>query len=724
MPITSRRYAIHCATALICATTVACAVAPAKAQQPAMTIAQLDGQAGGKTFEGIGIVDGGGATSVLLKDYPEPQRAQILDLVYRPKFGASVSALYVEIPGDGNSTQGSMPSHRHTRTDLNYRRGFMWWVMQEARKRNAHLSLDGAAWSAPGWVGTRGRRFGRPDEPFFSADGVDYYISWLKGLRSVYGLQLDAIGVRNEKGVSYGFAEAFRQALDANGFSKTKLHGFDNWPDDRFDFVRDMLADKALRDAIDIPSAHVSPAEGGKVSRETQKAAEQMGKPLWDTEQHVYQAGYPGLISTVKSFNEGFIVSGFTRITDWYGIGGLYQMQPYSGEREALVRANWPWSGHYSVNPKLWAYAHYGQFAEIGWSYLEGASGFLNQGGSYVTLKSPTGDYSVVIETKDAKETQRLRLNVSHLSQAALTVWRSTPSAQFEHLPDQAATRGSFELELEPDAVYTLSTTRGQRKGTFDAVPALRSFPFPYSDTFDRYRDPARWGFLPSYFADIYGAFELAPCPARAGQCLSQTAPVQPLSWAPGWLPYTIIGDDTWTDYVVSADVYLKQGDEAGVMSRVNDVGSGYGSIPKGYLLRLSDNGTLTLSVVRGKIDKKKPVGDAEQQALIKASGDASEGGEKILATAKLAQVRPGSWHRLSLRTSGTAISASVDGKQILASVDSLYSRGMAGLFAGGSGSAMSTPFYDNFSVAPAKDEPATPLPADFAPTPIYAARQ
>jgi len=74
-------------------------------------IVNLRGDAGGKRFDGIGVVNGGGATSVLLKDYPEPQRSQILDLVFKPKFGASVSALFVEIPGDGNSTQGSMPSH-------------------------------------------------------------------------------------------------------------------------------------------------------------------------------------------------------------------------------------------------------------------------------------------------------------------------------------------------------------------------------------------------------------------------------------------------------------------------------------------------------------------------------------------------------------------------------------------------------------------------------------
>ena len=31
----------------------------------------LNGNAGGKRFDGVGAVSGGGATSVLLKDYPE-----------------------------------------------------------------------------------------------------------------------------------------------------------------------------------------------------------------------------------------------------------------------------------------------------------------------------------------------------------------------------------------------------------------------------------------------------------------------------------------------------------------------------------------------------------------------------------------------------------------------------------------------------------------------------
>ena len=52
----------------------------------------LSSEATGKQFDGIGAVNGGGATSVLLKDYPEPWRSQIMDMVYKPMFGASVSA--------------------------------------------------------------------------------------------------------------------------------------------------------------------------------------------------------------------------------------------------------------------------------------------------------------------------------------------------------------------------------------------------------------------------------------------------------------------------------------------------------------------------------------------------------------------------------------------------------------------------------------------------------
>lgn len=667
---------------------------------------QLKGDAGGRRFDGIGIVDGGGATSVLLKDYPEPQRSQILDLMYKPKFGASVSALLVEIPGDGNSTQGSMPSHMHTRDDLDYTRGYTWWVMKEAKRRNPALALDGTAWSAPGWLGDNGKRFpqngGRSDErEFFSPDAADYYVSWLKGLRKVYGLEFDAIGSRNEKGVSYDFVKMLRARLDANGFGKVNIHSFDNWPDQsKYDFVRDMPGDKALQDSIDIISAHVNVLDKSKVPADVRAAADKMGKPLWNTEGHVYIAGYDGAIGVVRAFNENFVHNSITKVVNWYGISGLYTTEPYAGEKEAAIRANWPWSGHYELNPHVWAYAHYGQFTEVGWTYLNGGSGELAGGGTFVTLKSPGKDYSVIIETREAKSAQRVHISAGRgLSTKALAVWRSNAQEQFVRIPDVVPRHGEFTLTLDPNSIYSLTTTRGQQKGGFTDVPAPKGFPFPYRETFEQYDHPEQWGHLPRYFADIAGAFELAACPGGQGRCMRQAVPVPTHSWAPDWKPYTILGDEHWSDYEVSADVYVEPNETAGVMGRINHVGTGYGFIPKGYVLQLNGDGKVELVVVRGKVDKKALVGDAEQQALIKAQNDASEGGEKVLATAQVPEAGPRRWHNVKLQFNGGRLTGFVDGKPVVAATDSSYGAGMAGVIAGAGSQKISMPYFDNVTV-------------------------
>ena len=675
----------------------------------------LDGAAPGKRFDGIGIVNGGGATSVLLKDYPEPQRSQILDLVFRPKFGASVSTLMVEIPGDGNSTQGSMPSHMRTREDLDYTRGYTWWILREAKARNPKLSLDAAAWSAPGWIG---------DGKFWSQDAADYYVKWLQGLRDVHGLSLDAMGCRNEKGVSFEFAKMLRASLDANGFGSIKIHAFDDWPKSKFDFVKDLFADPEARDAIDIIGAHVLYGETGHASKEVREMAGRLGKPIWNTEDHVYKKGFDCQIGIVECFNDNFIHSGATKVVNWYDIAGVYPMEPYS-EDPATILAHEPWSGHYRVREALWGYAHYGQFTEVGWEYIDGACGELKEGGSFVSLRSPEKgrDYSIIIETKGATTVQRVDFTVrGGFSGKALCLWRSNAREQFVRLADVEARDGVFTLELEPDCIYSLSTTRGQRKGSFKDIPASRPFPFPYREDFESYEKPVRWGHLPRYTADIEEVFELATSPDGRGLSLRQAIPIWPISWAPSWQPYTIIGDQEWRDYEVSADVWLDGHEGAGVMGRVNHVGTGYGTIPKGYFLKLSADGRCELVVVRGKVDKKKPVGDAEQQALLKKLKDEGEGGEKVLASAVLPKIGPARWHRLGLRFEGDKLTALVDGEAVFTVTDGLYERGMAGLLAAkDEKNRLSTPYYDNLVIKAIGAPDPAPSAASRRQRPIYA---
>jgi galactosylceramidase len=156
-------------------------------------------------------------------------------------------------------------------------------------------------------------------------------------------------------------------------------------------------------------------------------------------------------------------------------------------------------------------------------------------------------------------------------------------------------------------------------------------------------------------------------------------------------------------------------------MGRVNDVGYGYGSIPKGYFLQAGDDGQCRLVVIRGKKEKKKAVGDAEQQALIKAGKDDSEGGEKVLGTVPLPSVGSNQWHNLKLRFEGSTITGLVDGKPVLSATDTLYSHGMAGLMAGPQDKKkLSMPYFDNVLIKAVNGpvpKPSSPAPGQ---SPIY----
>ena len=471
------------------------------------------------------------------------------------------------------------------------------------------------------------------------------------------------------------------------------MHGFDNWGKTKFDWVNDLKKDANLRAAVDILSNHTMseiPASDG-----VQQISSALNKPIWNTEEHVYKEGFDCEISLVKAFNDNFIASGATKIVNWYLVGSTYRIEPYA-ELPAAMIANTPWSGHYYVRDVLWGYAHYGQFSEVGWQYLSGACDRLSGGGTFVTLKSPTGgDYSIIAETKDATAAQAVTFKISGgLATGKLCVWRSNEAEQFVRQSDMVPVNGSFTLILQPQSIYSISTTTGQQKGSFADVPAETDFPFPYLETFDSYDSPGKWGYLPHYTADICGVFEIADRPDKAGKCLRQVIDHKAQSWAPEWMPYTIIGDRNWSDYEVRADIYLDDGGWAGVMGRLNDTGSGYGCAPKGYYVRLAADGACSLYVV------------TQDPAAVAGN---------VLATGRVGGVAGRQWHNVKLRFAGTTITAFVDGVQVLHASDAAYPRGMAGLITGGDADSRNTAYFDNLSIAPA-------VPTVFAPDqlPMY----
>jgi galactosylceramidase len=652
----------------------------------------INGAGAGRTFDGVGGVSGGGATSVLLLSYPEPQRSQILDFLFKPNFGASIQTHFCEVPGDNNSTQGSEPSHMHTAGEENCSRGYEWYIMKEAYKRNPAITFDGVAWGCPGWVGNGN---------FWSADMHEYYIKWIKGLKNTYGITLDAIGCRNESGSNTSWLIQFHLALDAAGLSGVRIHGMDDWNgvQAKWGTADQLASDTALRNAIDILSAHTTVNTSWSETKVDATAnAINSGKPLWDTEEHFMNqnSGYNQATAVVNAFNSNYIRNRVTKTVFWYLICCTYPLEPWNDY--GIMLAQEPWSGNYSVKPGLWGYAHYNQFVKVGWKFIDDACGNLSGGGTYVTLKSPdNSDFSVIIETKSAGASNpSFTVSGGLPTNKTLCVWRSTASEQFVRQADITPAAGSFSLAVQGDAIYSISTTTGQQKGAFDTIPVSKKFPLPYYENYDHYADVKIFGYLPYYHADICGVFELADRPDGSGRCLRQVLQQKAQSWAPEWSPYTIIGDRNWADYEVSADMYFDNGGWAGVMGRVNNVGTGYGCNPSGYYLSLSSTGTWALYYNAGS----------------NGAGTSLSNGTVALS---------GQWHKVKLQLSGSTIKGFIENNQVCSVTNTSAAGGMAGLCTGNYGNGRNSALFDNLVLNTVNG--AEPQPTIFSQdmTPPYA---
>ena len=233
-----------------------------------------------------------------------------------------------------------------------------------------------------------------------------------------------------------------------------------------------------------------------------------------------------------------------------------------------------PWSGHYTVAPTVWASAHTTQFVERGWTMPFGAAGNLPAGGSFVGFVSPAGDdFSLVFETatgagchhcKYAPSTaatvpQHVTVSVAQLKRAvaAVAVWRSNETHQFVRLADAPVdAAGRVALTIAPGAIYSVSSTSGQRKGAATPPAASARFPATWHDDFDGGRTEG----LGRFWADQCGSFQLLPAEGGRGLAMTQRVTTRPgvNRWANNleW-PLTVLGDatDAAPDRVVSASV-------------------------------------------------------------------------------------------------------------------------------------------------------------------------
>jgi Glycosyl hydrolase family 59 len=630
----------------------------------------LDGNSKGRAFDGLGAVSAG-ASSRLLIDYPEPQRSEILDYLFRPGYGAALQHLKVEIGADVNSTDGSEPSHMRSPSDHDSTRGYEWWLMAEAHKRNPNIVLEILPWGAPAWVGR--------DDSLYTPKMAEYVADFVRTAKRDYSLDIAYAGVWNEKAYDIAYVKDLRLQFDKNHLS-TKIVCCDEYPGEgagQWAIADEILKDPESAAAIEVIGVHY-PIVDGRIS--TTDAARKAGKPLWSSEDQPNGGSGPfvnrdwpvGGRILAHLYNRNYLEGSLTSTEIWSPVTSYYDnlAAPNSG----LMYANTPWSGHYDVQGTIWATAHTTQFAQPGWQYLDSASGYLPEKGSYVALRSPDRkNWSLILDTIDAKHPQTVSFRLAGgLVAPEVHVWETNNSRTFEHVADIKPYHGAFEYTFDADSLYSLTTTTGQGKGTA-RPPSPAPFPLPYADDFEH--TPV--GHTPRYLSDQDGAFEVQPCHGRPGHCLEQEISEKPVSWGPLPDPFTMAGDAGWTDYSVAADIRFLSASSATIMGRIDSANvfeDGKARLPSGYVLRLDPGGAWEIL----SAEFKKPT-------VRLASG--------------LARIDRNQWHRVELRFQGTSVVAYLDSERLAAIENTAHSHGMFAL-----GSDWNHTQFDNLRVSPGRD--------------------
>ncbi|KAM6075418.1 galactocerebrosidase isoform 3-T3 [Chlamydotis macqueenii] len=490
----------------------------------------------GRQFDGIGAVSGGGATSRLLVNYQEPYRSQILDYLFKPNFGASLHILKVEIGGDGQSTDGTEPSHMHYENDENYFRGYEWWLMKEAKKRNPKIKLIGLPWTFPAWIG-KGENW-----PYDYPDVTAYYIvSWILGAKQYHDLDIDYVGIWNERAFSSKYIKLLRYTLDKHGLQQVRIIASDRlW--DPISFV--LLLDSELHEVVDVIGAHYP-------GTKTVPDALLTKKKLWSSEDYSTFNDEVGAGCWARILNQNYVNGNMTSTIAWNLVASYYEELPFG--RCGLMTAQEPWSGHYKVEAPIWITAHTTQFTQPGWTYLQ-VDGHLEGGGSFVALTDGLGNLTIIIETMSHNHSQCIRPPLPHFSVTpqratfhlkgsfymveTLQMWHSRlgfesgNSSLFQQLHPLKVLKGSFSLDLKEDEVYTLTTLKTGQKCRCPEPPPPQPFPSNYKDDFNIRNPP--FSEAPN-FADQTGVFEYfinASDPGDHVFTLRQVVVQRPITWA------------------------------------------------------------------------------------------------------------------------------------------------------------------------------------------------
>lgn len=664
----------------------------------------------GTVWRGLGVVTGNNSSRLLMDYKTQNPDAywEIMDLLFKPDYGAGLSHVKIEFGTDVNSSSGTEPCiMRSADEEADVTRGAGFMFAADALSINPDITVDLLRWGEPKWVTDA---FSESQEKGFEAR-YKWYKAAIDGAFDTYGMKFTHISADGNEPdkidtewIIY-FADRLENETDERyDYGKIKIVASDevgSW-----NIAEEMVKNEKLRNAVDILGEHYNTwaSENAKLLNKT------YGKELWYTE-----GISPAIISRlgVTSNNSGIngkngALDVCNRIINGYYNGRMtmYEYQPavaayYSGAKffpKSLINAQNPWSGYYEADSGIWTSAHFTHFIKNGWRFID--SGCYGDGkenhsisdttNNYMTVTdTETGDYSIII-CNDSEEQRNYTVTLENmkLADAPFTIWetRGPDNGQafdenyFKNIgtfrPVEQGGKYAYSIEVKPYSIVTVTTIdRTADTSVYNCKYEDIPLDINYSDDFE-YSDEflSARGNAPLYTTDQGGAFEVADVDGNKVLMQMINAENKPTDWrlrgTPN--PITSLGDDRWANY--SAEISFKLADNKsdnyvsfGVRYLTAELDAW--SAENGYSLRIYPSGYFEL--------KKNT--DAVQKGNIDSFD-------------------PSAWHTIKINTAGSRISAELD-KTEIALFDDESGYAHSGRISIGSG--LYNNIFDNLKISP-----------------------
>lgn len=641
-------------------------------------------------FQGFGCVTGNNSSRLLLDYKSESEKAywEIMNYLFNKEYGAGLSHIKVELGSDVNSSSGTEPcSMRSAEEEPDVTRGAGWIFAADAKKINNDIKIDALRWSEPAWVTNA---FKNSKEEGYEAR-YKWYKKTIDKVYDVYKLKLDYLSAdQNETNnvdpewiiyLKNKLKEDAEKSDAKYDYNSIKIVASDEVGSNKI--ADKMIENEQLRNAVDAIGIHYTTVGSKNMFELNDSFKKQIfysegGAPTTQAKYNVVADG-----SGLTGVNGGLDIA--NRFINSYKNGSmsLYEYQPavasyYEGVKyypKQLITACNPWSGHYEVDFGIWMTAHFMQFVDQGWEYIDGACygdgkeatsiSSDTSTNNYLTLMNPkTQDYTMIL-TNDSKNSRKYKINVKNLKKAEskLNMWQSIgpkkgqnyDSNWFKNIGKLTPVKnddGSYTIEFEVKPYSILTLTKQLDKGRMGQGDKFGRFKnnvlsLPYTDDFDYKNYDEKYlslrGDAPRYFTDQGGAFEVVR--ENNNNVLEQkiTEKSKPNDWRYRFTvsPYTTIGDNRWANYSASINFKL---DES------NSTESNYATFGGRHI-------TTTYS------DKY-----ANSGYSIKVKGDGTWellDIEKVVASGKLKNFNIKKWHNIKLDFIDNKITGFVDNNLI-----------------------------------------------------------